>query len=408
MTWLKLSDFDYHLPEERIAQSPAEPRDSAKLLTLCRHSGQIEDKVFRDIADMLTYNDVLVVNETKVINARLKGSILESLSLEKRENSRVSLRSCEIFLHKQISDTTWDCLVYPGKKLKVWAKVVFHWILPPDSPHPNPLPMGEGTSYNNLQPHLLPLGEELWWGQTWEEELLWEQKKIILTATIIWISEKWRIVEFSESGQVFLDIIDMIGETPLPPYIKEKNTDASRYQTVYHDCQKSWSVAAPTAGLHFTPELIKKLQDTWVQIEKVCLHVGLWTFANVEVEDITHHHMHSEQAYISEDVAQRLNTAKKNWKRIIAVGTTSVRTLESFSNKNSQLWHGNIDTEIFIYPGYEWRFVDSIITNFHLPKSTLVMLVSSFAWSENIKKAYRHAIDSEYRFFSYWDAMWIY
>ena len=387
MTWLKLSDFDYHLPEERIAQSPAEPRDSARLLRLCRQSGQIEDRVFRDIADMLTDNDILVVNETKVINARLKWYILQSFipqswilsPLEEKGAADIWLacsssplpqgrglgwgKSCEIFLHKQISDTTWDCLVYPGKKLKIWTKVIFS---SPDS------------------------------------------RESGLTATIISISEKWRIVEFSESGKTFLDIIDKIGETPLPPYIKTKNTDSSRYQTVYHDSQKSWSVAAPTAWLHFTPELLKKLEKKWVQIEKVCLHVGLWTFANVEVEDIENHHMHSEQAYISEEVAIKLNSAKESWKRIIAVWTTSVRTLESFTNNTGQLWHGNIDTEIFIYPGYEWRFIDSIITNFHLPKSTLVMLVSSFAWRENIKKAYEHAIDSEYRFFSYGDAMWIY
>ena len=351
MTSLKLSDFDYHLPQERIAQSPIEPRDSSKLLTLCRQSGQMYDKIFHDITDVLSDHDVLVINETKVINARLKGYIWE---LDKK---------CEIFLHKQLSDNTWDCLVYPGKKLKVWTQVR---LLSPDS------------------------------------------KESEITATIIWISQKWRLVKFSQSGQRFLDTVEQIGETPLPPYIKEKNIDSSRYQTVYHDRQKSGSVAAPTAGLHFTPELLEKLEKKWVQIEKVCLHVGLWTFANVEVEDIQEHHMHSEHAYVSREVAQRLNIAKKKWKRIVAVGTTSVRTLESFSDDNWHIWHGTIDTEIFIYPGYQWRFVDSIITNFHLPKSTLLMLVSSFAWSESIKKAYRHAIDSEYRFFSYGDAMWIY
>jgi len=363
MSTLKLSDFDYHLPPERIAQKPAEPRDSARLLTLNRHSGQIGDKIFRDIADMLTADDILVVNETKVINARLNGYKVPVPTGTGTETDT----PCEIFLHKQLTDTTWDCLVYPGRKLKVWAKVIFS------------------------QP-LFP------WGESW-----------ILSATILSNSEKWRIIEFSHGGQEFLDIIEIIGETPLPPYIKETyESDKSRYQTVYHDKEKSWSVAAPTAGLHFTPELLETLQKKWVQIEKVCLHVWLGTFANVEVEDIRDHHMHSEQAYISSEASQRLNQAKSEWKRIIAVGTTSVRTLESFADDSWHLWHWTIDTEIFIYPGYNWRFVDSIITNFHLPKSTLVMLVSSFTGSENIKKAYQHAVDSEYRFFSYGDAMWIY
>ena len=341
-----LTDFDYHLPEELIAQTPAEPRDSARLLCLDKQNGQINDKIFSDIAETLTANDVLVVNETRVINARLKGNI------------KWIDKDCEIFLHKQIDDTNWDCLVYPGKKLKPGIQVSFKWTE--------------------------------------------------LVGTISEISDKWRIVEFSHGGQEFLDIIDNIWETPLPPYIKNKSSNSERYQTVYNDSDKSWSVAAPTAGLHFTPELMKKLEKKWVSIEKVCLHVWLGTFMNVEVEDITEHNMHSERTYIDKDTANRLNKAKQNGKRIIAVGTTSVRTLESFSDTNGHLWHWNIDTEIFIYPGYEWRFVDSIITNFHLPKSTLLMLVSSFAWDENRKRAYRHAVDSRYRFFSFWDAMWIY
>lgn len=342
---MKLTDFDYHLPEECIAQTPAEPRDSAKLLCLNKQSGQIDDKVFSDIESMLGDNDVLVVNETRVINARLKGNIMW--------NEKV----CEIFLHKQINDTTWDCLVYPGKKLKPWAQVFFK-------------------------------GSELYW-------------------TVIDISNKGRTVEFSHSGQEFLDIIANIGETPLPPYIKDKSSDAERYQTVYNDSKKSGSVAAPTAGLHFTPELMKRLEAKWVIIEKVCLHVWLGTFMNVEVEDIMDHDMHSEQIYISPEVSQRLNDYKSQWKKIIAVGTTSVRTLESFSDNTGHLGQGQKDTNIFIYPGYEWRFIDSLITNFHLPKSTLLMLVSSFSWDENRKKAYEHAVDSGYRFFSFWDAMFI-
>ena len=365
---MQLSDFDYHLPQERIAQTPAEPRDSARLLCLNKNSWEIQDKIFSDITDMLSENDVLVVNETRVIKARLNWYI--SLTEKK----------CEIFLHKQISDNTWDCLVYPGKKLKPWTEVIFF----------NAAPFSSGRE--RIQD----------WVVVWEH---WEE--IVLSAKIISTSTKWRIVEFSKSGQEFLDVIDTIGETPLPPYIKNSEAESERYQTSYNNRQKSWSVAAPTAGLHFTPELLNKLTDKWVKIEKICLHVGLGTFANVEVEDITEHHMHSESAYISQEVSQKLNTYKSQWKRIIAVGTTSVRTLESFTDRDGQLWHGNIDTEIFIYPGYDWKFVESIITNFHLPKSTLMMLVSSFAGSENIKKAYSHAIESEYRFFSFWDAMWL-
>lgn len=343
---MKLSDFDYHLPESSIAQTPAEPRDSAKLLYLNRQTGQIDDKIFRSITDFLGENDVLVVNQTRVINARLKWEI------------EWTEKQCEIFLHKKISDGIWDCLVYPGKKLKPGKKVIF-----PNSP---------------------------------------------LTAEIQELSEKWRVVQFSHTWQDFLNIVDQIGETPLPPYIKESSAPSERYQTVYNDENKSWSVAAPTAWLHFTPELMDTLISQGVQIEKVTLNVGLWTFANVEVDDIKDHHMHSEYIEIDADVAQRLNDHKKQWKRIIAVGTTSVRTLESFANENGILEAGNKDTDIFIYPGYQWKFVDSIITNFHLPKSTLLMLVSSFAGSENIKKAYDHAVDSDYRFFSFWDAMWMY
>jgi S-adenosylmethionine:tRNA ribosyltransferase-isomerase len=359
-----LTDFDYHLPDNLIAQTPVEPRDSSKLLCLNRHTGQIDDKIFVDIADMLTSNDVLVVNETRVINARLKWRIIW---MDKE---------CEIFLHKQITDNSWDCLVYPGKKLKPWAQVIFA------------APFSSGRE--RIQD----------WVVTWEEK--------VLSATITSISNKWRIVEFSHGGQDFLDIIDKIWEVPLPPYIKNKDSDAERYQTVYNNNDKSWSVAAPTAGLHFTPELMEKLQHTWIIIEKVCLHVWLGTFMNVEVENIQDHDMHSEQIYISPEVSGRLNEYKSHGKRIIATGTTSVRTLESMTDLNGHLGHGQKDTTIFIYPWYEWRFVDSIITNFHLPKSTLLMLVSSFAWDENRKKAYKHAVDSQYRFFSFGDAMWIY
>ncbi len=340
-----LTDFDYHLPQELIAQSPAEPRDSARLLHFKKTSEVLEDKIFSDIADMLWKNDVLVVNETRVIKARLKWQIVWSD------------KDCEIFLHTQISENSWDCLVYPGKKLKPWTKVNFK-----------------------------------------NSTLEWE---------IIQTSSKWRIVKFNLAGSEFLDAIDSVWETPLPPYIKDSNSPDERYQTVYSDTQKSWSVAAPTAGLHFTPELMQKLEEKWVKIEKVCLHVGLGTFMNVEVENIEDHDMHSEQIYISSEVSDRLNAYKTEWKRIIAVGTTSVRTLESFTNEQWILESGSRDTNIFIYPGYQWRFVESIITNFHLPKSTLLMLVSSFIWDDNRKRVYQHAVDSKYRFFSFWDAMFL-
>ena len=341
---MKLSDFSYNLPPELIAQTPAEPRDSSKLLCLDRQTGQIDDRIFCNIVDMLWKNDVLVVNQTKVINARLKWHI-EWVNKE-----------CEIFLHKKISEDTWDCLVYPGKKLKPWKKITF---------------------------------------------------TKDLSAEIKNISEKWRIVEFSVGGQDFLDIIDSIWEVPLPPYIKDSQAPSERYQTVYHDSEKSGSVAAPTAGLHFTPELLAKLEKKWVIIEKVLLHVWLGTFANVEIEDIEKHHMHSEYIEIEKSVTKRLNEYKSKGKRIIAVWTTSVRTLESFAWEDKRLGHWSMDTTIFIYPGYEWKFVDSIITNFHLPKSTLLMLVSSFGGSKNIKKAYEHAVSSQYRFFSFGDAMLI-
>lgn len=336
-----LSDFDYILPPERIAQTPTEPRDHSRLMVLKRDTKSISEKKFFEIADLLGESDVLVVNETRVLNARLKWEIKTGLEVE-------------IFLHKKINRDTWDCLVYPGKKLKVWVQVAFT---------------------NGL------IGE------------------------IIEISEHGRLVQFNQAESKFLETIANIGETPLPPYIKEKAENPERYQTVYN--ATIGSVAAPTAGLHFTPELMEKLQKKWVTIEKVLLHVGIGTFKNVEVEQITDHKMHSEFCSVSQETAERLNIYKKQGKRIIAVGTTSVRTLESFSDENGNLGFWEKETNIFIYPWYTWKFVDSIITNFHLPKSTLLMLVSSFAWYDLTKEAYQEAIKKEFRFFSFGDAMWI-
>ena len=352
---MKLTDFDYDLPQELIAQTPIEPRDNSRLLMLNKNTWEIEDSIFQNIADRLWENDVLVINKTRVINARLKGFIK---TFPSHKGDWGGVKEVEIFLHKQISDTSWDCLVYPGKKLKVWTEVFF------DS-----------------------AGKEK------------------LEATIKSISEKWRIVEFNIWGLEFLKIVEQIWNTPLPPYIKEKLDDQERYQTVYNETEGS--SAAPTAGLHFTDELMEKLKQKWVKIEKVLLHVGLGTFANVETEDIKDHHMHKEYIDLEEDTATRLNQYKSEWKRVIAVGTTSIRVLESFSDINWVLQAWNTETDIFIYPWYTWKFVDSLITNFHLPKSTLVMLVSSLAWEENIKKAYAHAVQEKYRFFSFGDAMWI-
>jgi S-adenosylmethionine:tRNA ribosyltransferase-isomerase len=227
-----------------------------------------------------------------------------------------------------------------------------------------------------------------------------------MTAQIKDISNSGRIVEFSKWWLEFMEIIEKLWEIPLPPYIKEKLEKSERYQTVFNEV--SGSVAAPTAGLHFTPELIEKLKNKWVKFEKVLLHVGLGTFKNVEVEDVTTHNMHKEYIELEEEVANRLNEYKSQWKRVIAVGTTSIRVLESFSDEKTGLIKaGSMDTDIFIYPGYNWKFVDGIITNFHLPKSTLVMLVSSFAWKQNIENAYKYAVENKFRFFSFWDAMFI-
>ena len=349
-----ISNFDYNLPEELIAQTPIEPRDHSRLLKLDSKTWNINDDKFYSIVDDLWKNDVLVVNKTRVINARLHG---------KNESGRV----VEIFLHKQISDNSWDCLIFPGKKLKVWRKVTFSSLSTPKE---------------------RGLGGE-----------------VILEWTIKENTETWRIIEFNFWWIEFLKIIDKLWSIPLPPYIKEKLENTERYQTVYNEVE--WSAAAPTAWLHFTPELIKKLEGKWVIFEKVLLHVGLGTFHPLYTDNVLEHKMHSEYIELKYDVAERLNKYKKEWKKITAVWTTSVRVLESFSNDKWVLESWNMDTDIFIYPGYKWKFVDNIITNFHLPKSTLLMLVSSFAWSENIKKAYKYAVEKKFRFFSFGDAMFI-
>lgn len=350
---MQLQDFNYHLPEHLIAQTPIEPRDHSKLLILEKETGKISDKHFYNILDYLWENDVLVLNETLTINARLFGEIDIFPSWKK------TTKNVEIFLHKQISNDTWECLWYPWKNLKIWRNIRFYD----------------------------------------------KNKNIILNWLIEKVSEMWRYIKFDKSGFEFLKTIENIWEVPLPPYITKKLENIQRYQTVY--AQTPWSAASPTAGLHFTKELLEKLQNAWVIIEKILLHVWVWTFKPVETEDITKHYMHSEYIEIKKEVAERLNNYKKSGKKITAVWTTCVRTLESFSDENWNIWYGNKETSIFIYPWYNWKFVDSLITNFHLPMSTLLMLVSSLWWSENIKNAYSHAVENEYRFFSFGDAMWI-
>jgi len=348
-----VSDFDYHLPEELIAQTPIEPRDHSRLLTLDSKTWEINDDKFYSIIDELWENDVLVVNKTRVINARLHW---------KNESGRI----VEIFLHKQIDNNSWDCLVFPWKKLKIWRKVMFNL--------PSPSRRGAG-------------GE------------------VILKWIITKNTKTWRIIKFNKSGIEFLEIIDKLWTIPLPPYIKQKLENSERYQTVYNEIE--WSVAAPTAWLHFTPELIEKLEKKWVIFEKVLLHVWLGTFHPLLTDNVLDHKMHSEYIELKEDVADRLNKYKAEWKKIIAVWTTSIRVLESFADDNWIMKSGNTDTDIFIYPGYKWKFVDGVITNFHLPKSTLLMLVSSFAWKENIDTAYKYAVENKFRFFSFGDAMLI-
>jgi len=351
---MQLSDFDYKLPQNLIAQKPIEPRDNSRLLNLNLSNASITETKFHNIINKLWKNDVLVLNKTRVINARLHWFIDD-------------WKVVEVFLHKQISDNTWDCLVYPWKKFKPGKEILFNLV-----------------------------------EQRWEFLI----NNNLMIAKVMDVSDSGRIIEFDKWWIQFLEIVEKLWSIPLPPYIKEKLEDNERYQTVFNEVE--WSVAAPTAWLHFTEELIAELKQKWVIFEKVLLHVWLGTFKWVETENILDHKMHSEYIELEKEVSDRLNNYKKQWKRIIAVWTTSIRVLESFSKDNWVLEYGSKNTNIFIYPWYKWKFVDWIITNFHLPKSTLLMLVSSFAWVENIKKAYNYAINNKFRFFSFWDVMYIY
>ena len=339
---MKTDDFDFYLPENLIAQTPLEKRDSSRLLVLDKETGNITHESFFNIINYLNEGDVLVLNDTKVMPARILGT--------KEDTGAV----IELLMLKEIEKDTWEVLSKPAKRIKIGTIVKFS---------------------DKLKAECVGLGEE-----------------------------GIRIFKFIYDG-IFYEILDELGEMPLPPYIHEKLKDKDRYQTVY--AKNIGSAAAPTAGLHFTKELMDKIKEKGVKIEYITLHVGLGTFRPVSVDDVTNHKMHSEFYQMSEDTAKVLNDAKKNNNRIISVGTTSTRTLETIINLYGEFKECSGCTDIFIYPGYEFKAINSLITNFHLPKSTLIMLVSALAGKENIMNAYLEAVKNEYRFFSFGDSMFI-
>lgn len=339
---MKLSEFNYELPEELIAQVPIKNRDESRLLVLDRKSQTYEDKIFRDIIDYLEPGDCLVRNNTKVIPARLYGK-------------KTTGANVEFVLIKNIEGDVWEAMVRPGNKLHEGAKVVF----------------GDG----------------------------------LLEAEIVGLSEDGtRKVKFTYDG-IFNEILDQIGLMPLPPYIHESLKENDRYQTVY--AKYEGSAAAPTAGLHFTPELLEKIREKGVDIANVTLHVGIGTFRPVKEKNIEDHHMHTEHYYIKQEDADKINKAKLSGHRVIAVGTTSCRTIETIADENGLVKECEGDTGIYIYPGYKFKCLDALITNFHLPESTLLMLVSALAGTDFVMSAYKHAVDEKYRFFSFGDAMFI-
>ncbi|MDO5336066.1 MAG: tRNA preQ1(34) S-adenosylmethionine ribosyltransferase-isomerase QueA [Eubacteriales bacterium] len=340
---MKTSDFYYDLPKELIAQDPLKDRSSSRLLHLNPATGEIEHTVFTHILDYLNPGDCLVINDTKVIPARLYG--------HKEDTGAV----IELLLLKRREKDIWETLVKPGKKARPGAKIIF----------------GDGI----LKGEILDI-----------------------------VDEGNRLIQFSYEG-IFEEILDKLGEMPLPPYITHKLQDKNRYQTVY--AKNEGSAAAPTAGLHFTRELLEKVQEKGVKIAHVTLHVGLGTFRPVKVDDVEKHHMHSEFYVVEEEQARLINDTKKAGGRIISVGTTSCRTLESAAGEDGVLRAGSGWTDIFIYPGYHFKMIDGLITNFHLPESTLLMLVSALAGKEKIMKAYEEAVKERYRFFSFGDAMFI-
>ena len=340
---MNVKDFYFDLPEELIAQDPLKDRSSSRLLVLDKETGKVEHHVFREIIDYLQEGDCLVINDTKVIPARLIGSKIGT-------DAKI-----EVLLLKRKENDVWETLVKPGKKAKVGTRISF----------------GDG----------LLVGE-----------------------VVDIVEEGNRLIHFEYEG-IFEEILDQLGQMPLPPYITHQLEDKNRYQTIY--AKHSGSAAAPTAGLHFTPELLKEIEEKGVQIARVTLHVGLGTFRPVKVDNILEHHMHSEFYQIDEEAAEKINRAKESGHRVICVGTTSCRTIESAADKNGKLHATNGWTEIFIYPGYEFKVLDCLITNFHLPESTLVMLVSALAGREQVLSAYEEAVKEKYRFFSFGDAMFI-
>lgn len=340
---MNIKEFYYDLPEELIAQDPLTDRSSSRLLTLDKNSGAFSHHVFRDIVDFLNPGDCLVINNTKVIPARLMGE---------KEGTGAGI---EVLLLKRKENDVWETLVKPGKKARPGARISF----------------GNG----------LLVGE-----------------------VIDVVEEGNRLIKFEYEG-IFEEILDQLGQMPLPPYITHRLEDKNRYQTVY--AKHNGSAAAPTAGLHFTPELLEVIKAKGVKVAEVTLHVGLGTFRPVKVENILEHHMHSEFYMVEEEQAAMINETKKNGGRVICVGTTSCRTIESATGEDGILRAGSGWTEIFIYPGYKFKILDALITNFHLPESTLLMLISALAGRDNVMKAYEEAVKERYRFFSFGDAMFI-
>lgn len=340
---MKTSDFYFDLPEELIAQVPILDRSSSKLMVLDKETGEVSHKVFKDIIDYLNPGDCLVLNDTRVIPARLIGA---------KEDTGGKI---EFLLLKRNEDDTWETLVKPGKRAKIGTRFSF----------------GEGK----------------------------------LIAEVVGMGDDGaRIVKFEYDG-IFEEVLDELGNMPLPPYITERLEERERYQTVYS--KHNGSAAAPTAGLHFTDELLQKIKDKGVDLAFVTLHVGLGTFRPVKVDDVLEHDMHSEYYMVTQEAADKINKAKENGKRVITVGTTSTRTIESVADENGKMKAASGWTKIFIYPGYKFKVVDNLITNFHLPESTLIMLVSALAGKENVLNAYKCAVENEYRFFSFGDAMFI-
>ena len=342
MADFKTRDFWYELPEELIAQTPLQKRDTSRLLAVNRHTGELAHRHFYDILDYLNPGDTLVMNDSRVLPARLLGH-------------RPTGGAAELLLLRDLGNNEWECLAKPGRKLQEGAEVIF----------------GDGQ----------------------------------LTAKVIRVQEDGnRVVKFNYQG-IFLEVLESLGKMPLPPYIKEELADQERYQTVYS--REVGSAAAPTAGLHWTKELLQKAQDKGIQLAYVTLHVGLGTFRPVKAENISEHHMHSELCMMSQETADILNDTRKRGGRIVCVGTTSCRTLESLVNEDGSFEAKSKWTEIFIFPGYEFKAMDALITNFHLPESTLVMLVSAFAGRENVLNAYQEAVKERYRFFSFGDSMYL-